>query len=85
MTLSSLTGKVLNVPRHEIGLPSETYRRTNRMGRAKGGRSWDTITKAHFSGLVEDPIRRELGVSRRNDVVGATGMAQRGWKGLAWK
>ena len=48
-------------------------------------RGWDTITKAQFSGLVEDAIRREFGLPRRNDIPGTNGQAQRGWKGLAWK
>ena len=48
-------------------------------------RGWDTVTKAHFSGLVEDAIRREFGLPRRNDIAGPNGQAQRGWKGIGWK
>jgi len=48
-------------------------------------RGWDTIPKARFTTLIEDAVRRELGISRRNDITGPNGKAQRGWKGIAWK
>lgn len=48
-------------------------------------RGWDTVLKAHFTGLAEDAIRREFGISRRNDIIGNSGKAQRGWKGISWK
>jgi phage/plasmid-associated DNA primase len=46
---------------------------------------WDTMPKAHFTGLMEEAVRRELGASRRNDIAGPNGKAQRGWKGVGWK
>jgi P4 family phage/plasmid primase-like protien len=48
-------------------------------------RGWDTMPKAHFSSLAEEAVRRELGASRRNDIAGPNGKAQRGWKGIGWK
>lgn len=48
-------------------------------------RGWDTLAKAHFSTLIEDAVRRELGISRRNDIFGTNGKSQRGWKGIGWK
>jgi P4 family phage/plasmid primase-like protien len=46
---------------------------------------WDAITKAQFSGQAEEAIRREFGFSRRNDIIGPNGKAQRGWKGIGFK
>ena len=48
-------------------------------------RGWDTLAKAHFSTSIEDAVRREFGISRRNDIPGTNGKSQRGWKGIGWK
>lgn len=57
----------------------------DRFAKFCAARGWDALAKADFSSLIEDAIRRQLGVSRRNDIPGLNGKSQRGSKGLGWK
>lgn len=46
---------------------------------------WCPMGSSKANPKIEEEIMREFGLTRRNDIVGANGTAQRGWKGISCK